>query len=428
MTRFVHRNALPLALTVLGVVLGACTQGPSIPPAPQANDDHYDVRSDGALSVAGPGLLANDVAESATVSAVNGNDANVGLPTATAENGTVTVQANGAFQYAPAAAFTGTDTFAYGASNTGGSDAATVSVFVTDPWTQLASIPTPVSRPAGVFWGGRFYVIGGEAAGGARDGLVQVFDPATATWTVLPDTMPTGVSNICAAVLGDEVYVPGGYSGTDGPTTTQVLDLVTGTWSVNAAAELPESRYAHTCATLAGRIYLFGGGTNGTGANTTWLYEPSLPPGSRWVTTLATMPSAISYGGSVAVGDRIFVTGFGSPGVTDSAAVWEYTPATDEWRAYPSLQTARAAAGVWSDGTTLFVGGGGWASQHLTVEAYDLSKGTSGTWVYTDPLLEARRTFAHALDPATGHLYAAAGWEGGAYEDTSEVGRLLVTP
>jgi len=388
------------------------------------------MRTGATLDVPGPGLLANDVGESMTVTSVNGVTANVGLPTATVESGTVTVQTNGALHYVPAGGFKGTDTFSYGVSNPGGDDDANASIFVTDPWTPLEAIPTPVGRAAGVFWGGRFYVIGGESTGGVSD-LVQVYDPSTDEWTVLPDTMVTGVWNHCAVVLGDAVYVPGGLTTGGGLATTQVLDLVNGTWSVDSAAELPEARYAHSCTAMSGKIYLFGGGATGVASDTVWLYDPSRPAGSRWVTTLATMPSTIAYSASVTVGDRIFVAGFSSPATgagNDSDEVWEYTPGTDTWRTYPSLLTARAGAGMWTDGVTLFVGGGGWSTRVATVEAYDLSQGTGGTWITSDPMVDVRRTFAYARDPATGYLYAASGWGESGTAEGSEVGRLLTIP
>jgi len=243
--------------SIVGSMLASCSPSSPSPVAPQAHDDAFVVRSDGGLDVAGPGLLANDVAEEATLTKVQGTAANVGLPTSTDEGGVATVQANGAFVYTPAGGFTGSDTFSYGVSNAVGSDAANVSVFVTDPWTQLDPIPTAVSRPAGIFWGGRFYVVGGESVGGTWDGLVQVFDPATASWSVLPDTMPVPVSNLCAALVGDAVYVVGGYDGNaTSVTTMQVFDLPTGTWSVQAGGALPEARSAHACAALGERIYL----------------------------------------------------------------------------------------------------------------------------------------------------------------------------
>jgi hypothetical protein len=431
MYKYMIRTGFLVTLACVALIVSSCNSAPPTPQAPQANDDRFEMRTGATLDVPGPGLLANDVGESMTVTSVNGVTANVGLPTATAESGTLTVQTNGALHYVPAGGFKGTDTFSYGVSNPGGEDDANASVLVTDPWTPLAAIPTPVSRAAGVFWDGRFYVIGGEAAGGARDGLVQVYDPATDEWTVLPDTMVTGVANHCAVVLGDAVYVPGGYTGTVGVSSTQVLDLVNGTWSVDTAAELPEARYAHSCTTMSGKIYLFGGGATGDASDTVWLYEPSLPAGSRWVTTLATMPSTIAYSASVTVGERIFVAGFSSPATgagNDSDAVWEYTPGTDAWRTYPSLLTARGAAGMWTDGVTLFVGGGGWSTPLATVEAYDLSQGTGGTWITSDPMVDVRRTYAYASDPATGYLYAASGWGGTTYRGGSEVGRLLTIP
>ena len=81
------------------------------------------------------GVLANDTdpdGNPLTVSAVNGVPGNVGNPTATAQGGTVTLNADGTFTYTPLAGFSGVDTFTYTANDgAGGTDTATVSITVT---------------------------------------------------------------------------------------------------------------------------------------------------------------------------------------------------------------------------------------------------------------------------------------------------------
>ncbi|HEX8833244.1 MAG TPA: Ig-like domain-containing protein, partial [Abditibacteriaceae bacterium] len=75
--------------------------------APVAVADSYSVDEDSTLTIAAPGLLANDTDrnnDSITVS---------WTPQTVAANGTVTVQSNGSFVYTPKPNFSGTDTFTY---------------------------------------------------------------------------------------------------------------------------------------------------------------------------------------------------------------------------------------------------------------------------------------------------------------------------
>lgn len=102
------------------------TNNPPPPPAnaaPVAANDSYGGRRDDSLAVAAPGVLANDTdAEGQALTVRLG---------AGAANGTLTLQQNGSFSYAPASGFTGTDTFTYVASDgTRDSAAATVTITV----------------------------------------------------------------------------------------------------------------------------------------------------------------------------------------------------------------------------------------------------------------------------------------------------------
>jgi VCBS repeat-containing protein/predicted outer membrane repeat protein len=91
--------------------------------APEAGDDAYEVDQDAALTIAAPGVLSNDTdADGDPLSAVLING-----PT----NGTLSLDADGAFVYTPDAGFTGNDSFTYVANDGVASSAeATVSITV----------------------------------------------------------------------------------------------------------------------------------------------------------------------------------------------------------------------------------------------------------------------------------------------------------
>jgi hypothetical protein len=90
--------------------------------SPLAFADSYSTLRDTPLTIAAPGLLTNDTGTPApTVTPSSGP---------TTAGGTVTVNANGSFSYTPKAGYTGTDSFSYTATNTGGSDTVSVSLLV----------------------------------------------------------------------------------------------------------------------------------------------------------------------------------------------------------------------------------------------------------------------------------------------------------
>jgi PKD repeat protein len=98
---------------------------PPPPPnqAPSAGPDNYSTPQDVALTVAAPGVLANDTDP-------DGNALTAQLVSST-PNGTVSLQSDGSFTYTPSAGFTGDDLFSYTASDGSLTSTATVTITVT---------------------------------------------------------------------------------------------------------------------------------------------------------------------------------------------------------------------------------------------------------------------------------------------------------
>ncbi|MCP4263376.1 MAG: tandem-95 repeat protein, partial [Planctomycetes bacterium] len=91
--------------------------------APVAVDDAYSTNEDTPLTVAAPGVLAND-------SDVDGDPLTAVLVTGPG-SGTLTLNSDGSFNYTPNTNFNGTDSFVYEASDgNGGTDTATVTITV----------------------------------------------------------------------------------------------------------------------------------------------------------------------------------------------------------------------------------------------------------------------------------------------------------
>lgn len=89
---------------------------------PRASDDSYATSENDNLTVSAPGVLRND-------SDPNGDGLSAGLVTSPT-NGTLMLDTDGSFEYAPNQGYNGTDSFTYNASDGTLSDTATVTITV----------------------------------------------------------------------------------------------------------------------------------------------------------------------------------------------------------------------------------------------------------------------------------------------------------
>src|SRR3712207_5514515 len=81
----------------------------------------------------------------------------------------------------------------------------------TNTWTPRAPIPTALHGAAGSVIGGRLYVVGGAGAGGLLN-TVHIYNPGTNSWTT-GAAMPTPRSFLGAAAANGILYAIGGNSG-----------------------------------------------------------------------------------------------------------------------------------------------------------------------------------------------------------------------
>lgn len=114
---------------------------------PVAVADSFNTPAGTALSVAAPGVLANDTVNGGRIvsyGAVTGSEqTSIGSPTPTAQGGTVTLSVSGAFSYTPRSGFSGGDSLRYVLQNSGGSSAATVTIAVQAPTGPDFTVTSP---------------------------------------------------------------------------------------------------------------------------------------------------------------------------------------------------------------------------------------------------------------------------------------------
>ncbi|HEY1334269.1 MAG TPA: kelch repeat-containing protein [Myxococcaceae bacterium] len=145
-------------------------------------------------------------------------------------------------------------------------------------WVPAASmLPGRARNHLGsVVYGGKIYAVGGQR--GHDEGLVttaylDVYDPATDTWTSLPD-MPVPKSHVAAAtfVLQGRILTVAGETA-NGVFTNEIAayDLATNTWS--ELTPFPEKTFSGIARPmLGGFVY-----TTGNYSARTWLGVPAGP-------------------------------------------------------------------------------------------------------------------------------------------------------
>jgi non-specific serine/threonine protein kinase len=187
---------------------------------------------------------------------------------------------------------------------------------------------------------GRIYVPGGWSNGYGQSTALEMYDPATDTWTGLAE-LPFHVNHHATAVYNSTLYV-------FGPEATPLrYNPATDAWE--ELAPMPEERWAGAAAVLGDYIYFLGG----SGSSSDLLrYDPAA---DSW-TRLAPLLQAREHTQAVALDGQLYALG----GRWDRGlnSVERYDPATDTWTRVPSMNQPRSGFGaaVW-DGKVVVAGG-----------------------------------------------------------------------
>jgi N-acetylneuraminic acid mutarotase len=253
---------------------------------------------------------------------------------------------------------------------------------------------------------GKIYVISGSG-GGTK---VEMYDPSTNTWTQKAD-MPTKRYHLSTAVVDGKIYAIGGNTKFTSMLTKQVTSLptvevydpATDTWT--ARADAPLLIDSSSASVVDGKIYVFGNWVANKATAMVQMYNPAT---DTW-SAKADMPSRRGKLSTNVVNGKIYaVAGYGGYRVTANYSVDEYDPATDTWTIKADMPTYRVAATVVVDGRIYLFGGvrdreeGGYPS----VYQYDPE---TDTWKRLDDMPFART--GHGAAVVDGKVYLIGGTE-----------------
>jgi N-acetylneuraminic acid mutarotase len=255
------------------------------------------------------------------------------------------------------------------------------------------------------------YAIAGAGEGNAPVMDVEAFDGKV--WRVVSKLPGDGLNAPGSAVVGDKLYVIGGFSRLTNLPTDRVwiYDTKSGTWS--EGAPLPSPRGGFGIAVLDGEIHVLGGGNSeGTLADHS-VYNPRL---NRWsertpLKRSKGSPAIVAYKGELwAIGGRSGPSDFGDVDI--------YNPAADSWRDGPAISPRGTAGAVVYRGAIHIFGGEVQATQSVTSEVLRLNPKTL-KWETLESMPTARN-YARAVvfkdavyviggSPSAGASHSAAG-------------------
>lgn len=244
-----------------------------------------------------------------------------------------------------------------------------------DTWTTLAPMRNARAYLAGHAVDGKGYVIGGIFDRFTASLALEVYEPLRDTWLMrAPSSRPWWGASI--AVLGGKIFVFGGSS--EGNTLATIAEVGTydpasDEWST--APAMPRPRTFMTAVVLENKAYVIGGFTGAAYSAEVGIYDPTT---GDW-TAGAPIPTPRDHLSSAASDGAAYVFGGTVATITPTAAVEKYDPITNAWTTRAPMPTPRYDATCAEVNGILYViggykGGSGYAGldeQVTTVEAYD---------------------------------------------------------
>jgi hypothetical protein len=198
-----------------------------------------------------------------------------------------------------------------------------------DTWSAALPLPRPRYAHCACAVGDALYVLGGieEGGEGAENTVRSVlkFDSRTQIWSeVAPMTEER--FNAGACVLGGDVYIFGGKTDDNVPTsTTYRFNAETNEWAM--LAPMSEVIFNHSVSVLDGLIYVIGG-RNNDGVPMSLVHR--LDPVANLWSAVAPMSVARTDLGSFVLGGCIYAAG-GFDGYNKLSSMERYSVASDSW-------------------------------------------------------------------------------------------------
>jgi N-acetylneuraminic acid mutarotase len=218
-----------------------------------------------------------------------------------------------------------------------------------------APLPAPPrTELVGANWNGRIAVAGGMTQDGQPSAQVDVYDPATDTWSRAPD-LPVALHHAGAGALGDRLFVVGGYSGATPVPQAGVYSLGPepgATWRMEPPLAGP--RAALAVASDGKRLVAVGGVGTGDTRRTEILEAGA----SSWRAGPDLAVQREHLAATFAGGRAYAIAGRMGSLESNRDSVESLAPGDASWRTEPKLNHSRGGIGAASPGGRACVAGG----------------------------------------------------------------------
>ena len=221
-----------------------------------------------------------------------------------------------------------------------------------------AGLPVARTEVSGAGWLGRIVVVGGLTADGAATDRVDLYDPGSDRWEPGP-SLPRALHHAGLAVVGDRVYVVGGYTNEDGRWVAQsrVSSLGRGEPAWRDEPPLTLARGGLALAATDDHLVAIGGTTATAVTRTTEVLTPGRPGGWRPGTDLSEERDHLA---GASAGGRVYAVAGRVGGLdTNLGTVESWDPsAGGAWRAEPRLNDTRGGTSAAQASGKVCVAGG----------------------------------------------------------------------
>ncbi len=224
----------------------------------------------------------------------------------------------------------------------------TVAALTSCTWNELSDSSLGRFETLSQAVGDKLYVIGGFEKGVPFLSISaenEIYDTTTDTWSI-GAPIPTPVTHMGGAVVGEEIWSVGGFVGNDpGPATNivQIYNTLTNTWRTGPS--LPSVAAGGALTLNANKLHFFGGLEADRQTNTGNHYVLDLANSNVGWSTAAPLPNPRNHLSGVSIEGIIYAIGgqFGHDGfVQDTKLLHAYDAATNQWTPLADLPFERS--------------------------------------------------------------------------------------
>jgi N-acetylneuraminic acid mutarotase len=201
------------------------------------------------------------------------------------------------------------------------------------PWQEQAAMPIDLYGAGGASDGTFYYSAGGYSFNvGGTQAVFNRYDPATNSWTSLPDMPQSAILPVAVYYPPtNKIYVFGGEDGDSGTNynITRIYDIASNSWTTGANMPDVRSFMAGGYNPGDGMIYILSGYNTGdvtSAQNNTWQYDPVA---DSWTDLTGTDPYPHPAGGFGfgVINNKIYTAGGRDAANTIINDTWEFDPA-----------------------------------------------------------------------------------------------------